>query len=72
MTILKGCSALQFLIICVFLLTGSDGSEEAQNQLLEEYFLQESVGEHPNIVKVILGGLFKGKSCVFLIAMYHG
>ena len=50
------------------LFAGSAGSDEAQRQLLEEYFLQESVGEHPNIVKVILGGLFKSKhpfSCLF-------
>ena len=42
------------------LLLDASVSEENSNALLEEYFLQQAIGEHPNIVKLLLGGLFKG------------
>ena len=40
---------------------GENTSDENSNALLEEYFLQEEIGEHPNIVKFLLGGLLRGK-----------
>ena len=43
------------------LLLDASVSEENSNALLAEYFLQQAIGEHLNIVKVLLGGLFKGK-----------
>ena len=46
---------------CFFVLD-ANASEENTNALLEEYFLQQVIGEHPNIVKFLLGGLFKGGS----------
>ena len=42
------------------LLLDANVSEENSNALLEEYFLQTAIGEHQNIVKFLLGGLFKG------------
>ena len=42
------------------LLLDANVSEENTNALLEEYFLQIAIGEHQNIVKFLLGGLFKG------------
>ena len=48
-----------FIFYCFAALADENPSDENSNALLEEFFLQEEIGEHPNILKVLFGGLFQ-------------
>ena len=46
--------------MCSF--AASNDTEMEQAALLEEYLLQKKIGDHPNVVRMLAGGMYKGAS----------
>eukprot|EP00117_Sycon_ciliatum_P043605 scpid7956/ scgid1760/ Fibroblast growth factor receptor; Protein kringelchen len=46
--------------------------EATHNSLIEELILQKSIGDHPNVVSIITGGLYNGNACIVMEYMSGG
>ena len=58
--------------VCARLISDTGEKDlELSNALLEEYFLQQALGEHSNIVKFLLGGLYRGKNELIALCSQH-